>query len=306
MISARPVTAASGRPPAMPLAVVIRSGTTPSCSQANIAPVRAKPVWISSAMKTTPLAAAPVGERGEEARRGHDEAALALDRLDDDRGEVAAPTCFSIWLSGAPWRPRRRTARRGTGRTSAPGRPRRRTARSRSCRAWTSRSAPWSGWCARGRRGRRRRRPAARCGCRAILTAFSTASAPELNRADALVVVAGGEPVQPLGDLDVAPRTAVIMKQVWVKRADLLGDRRRHRRVGVADAGDRDAGAEVDQRVAVDVDDHAAAGGGRVDGHGHPDAGRDGGGLARLAARRCADPAGRSPAGAPGAGWVHR
>ena len=35
MISARPVTAASGSPPAMPLAVVIRSGTMPSCSQAN-------------------------------------------------------------------------------------------------------------------------------------------------------------------------------------------------------------------------------------------------------------------------------
>ena len=29
MISARPVTAASGRPPAMPLAVVMRSGTMP-------------------------------------------------------------------------------------------------------------------------------------------------------------------------------------------------------------------------------------------------------------------------------------
>ena len=44
MSSARPVTAESGMPPPNALAVVIRSGTTPSCSQANIAPVRPSPV----------------------------------------------------------------------------------------------------------------------------------------------------------------------------------------------------------------------------------------------------------------------
>ena len=76
MSSARPVTAASGNPPAMPLAVVIMSGTMPSCSLANIAPVRANPVWTSSAMNTMPLAPAPVGQRGQEARRRHDEATL--------------------------------------------------------------------------------------------------------------------------------------------------------------------------------------------------------------------------------------
>src|SRR3954470_4134768 len=54
MSSARPVTAASGSPPAMPLARVIRSGTTPSSSQANHEPVRQKPVCTSSAMKTAP------------------------------------------------------------------------------------------------------------------------------------------------------------------------------------------------------------------------------------------------------------
>ena len=54
MISARPVTADSGMPPASALAVVIRSGTSPSCSLANMAPVRPKPVWISSAMNTMP------------------------------------------------------------------------------------------------------------------------------------------------------------------------------------------------------------------------------------------------------------
>ena len=38
----------------MPLAVVIRSGTTCSCSQANQSPVRQNPVWISSAMNRMP------------------------------------------------------------------------------------------------------------------------------------------------------------------------------------------------------------------------------------------------------------
>jgi len=55
IISARPVTAASGRPPAIPLAVVIKSGTIPSSSQANIWPVLAKPVWTSSATKRMPF-----------------------------------------------------------------------------------------------------------------------------------------------------------------------------------------------------------------------------------------------------------
>ena len=57
MISARPVSAASGRPPPSAFAVVTRSGTIPSCSLANQAPVRQKPVCTSSAMNTTPCSA---------------------------------------------------------------------------------------------------------------------------------------------------------------------------------------------------------------------------------------------------------
>ncbi len=56
MISARPVTPASGRPPAMPLALSTMSGTRPKCSLAKNAPVRAMPLWISSAMNTIPFA----------------------------------------------------------------------------------------------------------------------------------------------------------------------------------------------------------------------------------------------------------
>ena len=39
----------------MPLAVVIRSGTTPSWSTANQSPVRQNPDWISSATNTIPF-----------------------------------------------------------------------------------------------------------------------------------------------------------------------------------------------------------------------------------------------------------
>ena len=72
----------------MPLAVVIRSGTTPSWSQANQSPVRQKPVWISSAMNTMPCSRHHSRQRGQEAVGRHDEAALALDRLDDHGGHV--------------------------------------------------------------------------------------------------------------------------------------------------------------------------------------------------------------------------
>jgi hypothetical protein len=75
-------------PPAMPLAVVIRSGTTPSWSQANQSPVRQKPVCTSSAMSRMPCSRHQSARPGQEALRRHDEAALALDRLDDDGGGV--------------------------------------------------------------------------------------------------------------------------------------------------------------------------------------------------------------------------
>ena len=73
----------------MPFAVVTRSGTTPSCSQANQAPVRQKPVWISSAMNTTPVARHHSASAGRKPWRRDDEAALALDRLDQHGGDVA-------------------------------------------------------------------------------------------------------------------------------------------------------------------------------------------------------------------------
>ena len=49
-IAAAPI----GKPPAIPLASVIMSGSRPSSACANQAPVRPKPVWISSTMKSAP------------------------------------------------------------------------------------------------------------------------------------------------------------------------------------------------------------------------------------------------------------
>ena len=93
----RPVTADSGRPPAMPLAVTIRSGTTPSWSHANMSPVRAKPVCTSSATKTTPFA------RHHSASAGRNPGAGSMNPPSPWMGSMttaarfSAPTCFSIW-----------------------------------------------------------------------------------------------------------------------------------------------------------------------------------------------------------------
>ena len=101
MISIRPVTAASGNPPAIPLAVTIRSGTTSNNSDANMAPVRANPVCISSAMKTTSLARHHSAKCRQEPIGRNDESALALDRFDDDRGQVGRPDLLVDHVDGA-------------------------------------------------------------------------------------------------------------------------------------------------------------------------------------------------------------
>ena len=93
---------------------------------------------------------------------------------------------------------------------------------------------------------------------RAILTAFSTASAPELNSAERFSWSPGVSRSR-ASHTSTYSAYGVTMKQVWVKRATCSCTRATTDVRRVADAGDRDAGAEVDQRVAVDVDEHAAA-----------------------------------------------
>ena len=100
MISARPVTADNGNPPAMPLAMTMRSGTTSKCSLANIAPVRAKPVWTSSAMKTTSFAVhhAVSPSRKPSAGTTKPPPSPWIGSM-ITAARFAAPICFSIALS---------------------------------------------------------------------------------------------------------------------------------------------------------------------------------------------------------------
>ena len=86
--SARPVTAASGQPPAMPLAVVTRSGTTPSWSRGEPVAGAAEAGLDLVGDEDDPVLAAPGRQGGQEAAGRDHEAALALDRLDHHAGEV--------------------------------------------------------------------------------------------------------------------------------------------------------------------------------------------------------------------------
>ena len=96
MISARPVTADSGRPPAMPLAMTIRSGTTDSCSLANMSPVRPKPVCTSSAMNTIPFSRQNAANAGRNPSPGTTKPPSPWIGSMMTAATWSAPTCFSI------------------------------------------------------------------------------------------------------------------------------------------------------------------------------------------------------------------
>ena len=64
------------------------SGRTPSCSHANVVPVRPRPDWISSAMSSTPRSVQSSRARAQVAVGRDDHAGLALDRLDEERHRV--------------------------------------------------------------------------------------------------------------------------------------------------------------------------------------------------------------------------
>ena len=104
-----------------------------------------------------------------------------------------------------------------------------------------------------------RRRPAGRCAPRAILTAFSTASAPGGEERGALLVVAGCLPVERPATLDEAGVLGDHEAGVREPRR-LLGDSARTPRGCGADAGHGNAGGEVDEVVAVDVHEQGTLG----------------------------------------------
>ena len=89
MISALPTTPAIGKPPAMPLAKVTRSGSTPACSMQNHFPQRPIPAWISSSMSTMPCSSQTARSALQETGRRGVVAALSEYRFDDDRGDVS-------------------------------------------------------------------------------------------------------------------------------------------------------------------------------------------------------------------------
>ena len=84
--SRRPATAEIGKPLAIALAKVARSGVTPNSCWPPPGPTR-KPDTISSKIRTTPWRLRDLAQALEVARRGRDVA--APERFDDDRGDVA-------------------------------------------------------------------------------------------------------------------------------------------------------------------------------------------------------------------------
>ena len=77
---------ARGNAAGEPLASVTTSGRTPLCSQANIRPVRPMPVCTSSRTRRSPWASQIARSPAQVLGGGHDDAALALNRLDENRG----------------------------------------------------------------------------------------------------------------------------------------------------------------------------------------------------------------------------
>ena len=78
----------SGSPEAMPLAMTRMSGSTSQCWTANISPVRPKPGLDLVGDEQDPVLAGDLAQPRQEARRRDDVAALAEDRLDDDRRDA--------------------------------------------------------------------------------------------------------------------------------------------------------------------------------------------------------------------------
>ena len=249
----------------MPFAVAMRSGTTPSCSQANRSAGAGEAGLHLVGDEHDPVRVRPLDQCGQEPRRGHDEAALALDRLDHQRGEVLGADVPLEVLDAAG------------GRGGAVEAVAERVGHRRPVDLRRERAEPVLVRHVLGGHRHRQRRAAvvgvlehrdgrAPRGQPRDLDGVLHRLRAGVEQRRALLVAAGGDRVERLGHGDVA-----------VVRGDHetgVGERRHlvaygldHRGRAVADRGDGDARPEVDERVAVDVDDHAAARGRRVHRH---------------------------------------
>ena len=259
--SARPVTAASGSPPAIPLAVVTRSGTTPSWSLANQSPVRAKPVWISSAMKRMPCSRHHAATRASQPGGGTMKPPSPWIGSMRTAAQLSSPTwAWTVFDEGVEGlvgarlgaaRPAVGVGHRGAVDLAGEG-P----------------EAVLVGHVLRGQRHREVRPPvvgvvehddgvAAGVVARHLHRVLHRLG-PGVEERRALLVVAGGELGELLADLDV-----LLVGRDHEAGVGEVGDLALHRldhpRRGVADGGHRDARAEVDELVAVDVAEDAAA-----------------------------------------------
>ena len=79
----------SGSPEAMPLAITMMSGITPQCSIAQNRPVRPKPGLDLVRDEQDAVLGGELPQARQEPGGRHDVAALADDRLDDERGDPA-------------------------------------------------------------------------------------------------------------------------------------------------------------------------------------------------------------------------
>lgn len=110
---------------------------------------------------------------------------------------------------------------------------------------------------------------------RAILTAFSNSFSARVEKGRPLLVVSGRDAIEGLGDGDVTfvagDHEAGVREQLGLMR-----DCRSDVGIGVADRGHCDPGSQVDQRIAVDIDEDATSCSGNEDRDRHAHPGRHG------------------------------
>ena len=94
-----------GKPPPMPLAIAMMSGVMPDHSWAKSLPVRPMPLWTSSKISSRPCSSQSSRRPRRNCGRHGADAALALDRLDQDRGRLRrrSPPSAPRWSPKGTW-----------------------------------------------------------------------------------------------------------------------------------------------------------------------------------------------------------
>ena len=246
MISARPMTPESGSPAAIDLAIVIRSGSTPKCSMANVLPGAAEAGLHLVGDQDDAVLVAEPAHALDELLRGDDEPALALHRLEHDRRHVLGR---HVRLEGEL-----------EGVEVVEGHA-----------VGLRRERPEAGLVGvrLGREAECEQRPPVEASLEGDHAPPARVGAGELDRVldrlGAGVEEAGAHLARDRGQLDQALSQADVVlvrddREVGVGEAlGLLAHRLDHPRMRVADVHAADASREVDERVPVDVGEKRAA-----------------------------------------------